>query len=522
MSLKIYGKNPISLEKIDVYDWLSESEDNILLIFDKNNNLSFSKSESNKDNKDNNNNEIIFCLKKSFIQTPTLNNIYLKCIIENETLLTYNTHNSKEQFFNLGYYLNKNLLINLKDIDKPFIKKNNIFKIKFTENNYQEFISKESLELSIIGLSKKPYFKTPKNITQDEKDRLKTLHKQSSLKDMKIDKKNIPHKKDVYFENILSKALIDYSFQWDAPINLYLRQGESYFETTIFQQYHRRYGITLEEAANNIKKKIEDLDRAFVEAATINQNSDAIYFRGMQLPFRQLLNIGDTEIIPNFISISTGFHIAIRFSGIPKGLKCCLYKLKIAKGVPYIDMINTTLYKHEKEILLPRNLLFKFIKIEYIKYGIYNIPIVCLNVDLRHKDQFRIVNNCKKFIVGKLEPYSPSYISQNNIKKLINDKYPLAKDENNKIINVETNIENGNIQDEAQNHSVPLVGKKCPKGYRINKTTGMCEFYNPTIKKSKTKKVKKEKQEKAESQKIKKRCPNGTRKNKITGNCEPK
>ena len=106
--------------------------------------------------------------------------------------------------------------------------------------------------------------------------------------------------------------------------------------------------------------------------------------------------------------------------------------------------------------------------------------------------------------------------------KLINDKYPLAKDENNKIINVETNIENGNIQDEAQNHSVPLVGKKCPKGYRINKTTGMCEFYNPTIKKSKTKKVKKEKQEKTESQKIKKRCPNGTRKNKITGNCEPK
>mgnify|MGYP003337105125 CR=1 FL=1 len=339
---------------------------------------------------------------------------------------------------------------------------------------------------------------------------------------MKIDKKNIPYKKDVYFENILSKALLDYSFQWDAPVNLYLRQGESYFETTIFKQYYRRYGTTLEEAANNIKKKIEDLDRAFVEAATINQNSDAIYFRGMQLPFRQLLNIGDTEIIPNFISISTGFHIAIRFSGIPRGLKCCLYKLKIAKGVPYIDMINTTKYKHEKEILLPRNLLFKFVKIEYIKYGIYIVPIVCINVELRYKDQFRIVNNCKKFIVGKLEVYNPSYISQNNIKKLINDKYPLAKDENNKIINVETNIENGNIQDEAQNHSVPLVGKKCPKGYRINKTTGMCEFYNPTIKKSKTKKVKKEKQEKTESQKIKKRCPNGTRKNKITGNCEPK
>jgi hypothetical protein len=126
-------------------------------IFDKNNNLSFSKSESNKDN---NNNEIIFCLKKSFIQTPTLNNIYLKCIIENETLLTYNTHNSKEQFFNLGYYLNKNLLINLKDIDKPFIIKNNIFKIiknKIQDNqtlNISEIkcIISNNIELSLNKL----------------------------------------------------------------------------------------------------------------------------------------------------------------------------------------------------------------------------------------------------------------------------------------------------------------------------------------------------------------------------------
>ena len=238
------------------------------------------------------------------------------------------------------------------------------------------------------------------------------------------------------------------------------------------------------------------------------------------MPFKNLAKIGDTEIIPNFISITTGFNIALRFSGIPRGLRCCLYKLKIAKGVPFIDMINTTKYKHEKEILLPRNLLFKLVRLEYIKYGIYNIPIACLNVELRYNDQFKVVNNCKKFIVGKLEPYSPSYISQNNLKKIVNEKFPSAKDEHNKPINIETNIKDGNIQDEAQNHCVPLVGKKCPKGYRINKSIGMCEFYDPTIKKQKTQKVKKEKQEKAESPK--KRCPNGTRKNKITGNCEPK
>ena len=518
MNSNIYGKNPITLEKNNIYEWLAESDDNILLIFD-NNKLNFSKSKSSSNNIVKN--EIIFCLKKSYIQTPTINNIYLKCIIENNIFITDKTYKSKELYFNLGYYLNKNLLINLKSLQQSFINKNNIFKININDNNYYDFISKQSLELSTFGLAKKPSFKTPKNITKTEKDTLKTLHKENSLKEIKIDKKNIPYKKDVYFENILSKALLDYSFQWDAPVNLYLRQGESYFETSIFKQYYKRYGSTIDEASNNIKKKIEDLDRAFIEAATINTNSETIYFRGMQLPFRELKNIGDTEIIPNFISISSAFNIAIRFSGIPKGLKCCLYKLKLDKGIPLIDMINTTMYKNEREILLPRNLVFKLIKIEYIKYGIYNIPITYLNVQLRYQTQFKIINNCKQFIVGTIISYKPNYILHDDVKKIKNKKFPEAKDENNKPINIHENIINGNIQDEAQNHRIPLVGKKCPKGYRINKTTNMCEFYDPTLQKNKTKKTKKT-QNPQKTEKTKKRCPNGTRKNKITGNCDPK
>ncbi len=521
MSSIIYGKNPITLENIDVVEWLLENDDNILLIFDKKSNLSFSKSQSNNII----NNEIIFCLKRSFIQTPTLNNIYIKCIFDNKILLHNETYKSKINFFNLGYYLNKNILLDLKTINTQTINKNNIFKININDNNYYDFINKESLALSIIGLAKKPSFKAPKDVTNDEKTRLKTLFKESSLKDLKLDKKNIPYKKDVYFENILSKALTDYSFQWDAPVNFYLRQGESYFETSIFKQYHKRYGSTLEESADNIKKKIEDLDRAFMEAATINQNSSTIYFRGMQMPFKNLTKIGDTEIVPNFISISTGFHIALRFSGIPRGTKCCLYKLQIAKGVPLIDMVNTTKYKHEREILLPRNLIFRLIKIEFIKYGTYNIPIAFLNVELKNPDQFRIVNNCKKFIVGKIVPYNPTYITQQNIKKMQNEKFPLAKDEHNKPIDINSYIDKENIQNEAQNHCVALVGKKCPKGYRINKTINMCEFYDPNIKKIKKEKIKKEKTQKEKIKKEKtqkKRCPNGTRKNKITGNCEPK
>ena len=236
MSSIIYGKNPITLENIDVVEWLLENDDNILLIFDKKSNLSFSKSQSNNII----NNEIIFCLKRSFIQTPTLNNIYIKCIFDNKILLHNETYKSKINFFNLGYYLNKNILLDLKTINTQTINKNNIFKININDNNYYDFINKESLALSIIGLAKKPSFKAPKDVTNDEKTRLKTLFKESNLKDLKLDKKNIPYKKDVYFENILSKALIDYSFQWDAPVNLYLRQGNSYFETSIFKQYYNK------------------------------------------------------------------------------------------------------------------------------------------------------------------------------------------------------------------------------------------------------------------------------------------
>ena len=260
-----------------------------------------------------------------------------------------------------------------------------------------------------------------------------------------------------------------------------------------------------------------------MEAAPKNQNPNTVYFRGMKMPFQKLANIGDTEIIPNFISISSSFQIAVKFSGLILGQKCCLYKLNLDVGIPIIDMVNTTMYKNEKEVLLPRNLVFKLVKIEYIKWYAHNIPIAVINVSLRYEDQFKITTGCKKFLLGNLVPYNPAYINSNAILKKKNLKYPTATDENGKAIKVEDMIEKDILKDDVQNHSVPLVGKKCPKGYRFNKATKLCEFHDPT--KPKTKKVKKEKPEKSKKpvkSEKKKRCPKGTRKNKITGNCEPK
>ena len=64
-----------------------------------------------------------------------------------------------------------------------------------------------------------------------------------------------------------------------------------------------------------------------------------------------------------------------------------------------------------------------------------------------------------------------------------------------------------------ENHKIPLIGKRCPKGYRIHKLTNMCEFFHKdskTTKATKTSTIKKPK------------CKNGTRRNPKTGNCEKK
>ena len=196
----------------------------------------------------------------------------------------------------------------------------------------------------------------------------------------------------MYFEKILAKALTDYSYKWDAPVNTYLRQGENYFNTAIFKQYQHRYGSTPDLAIQATKNKIEDLDRAFLEAAPRNESTKNFFYRGMTQPFLGLQNIGDTLIVKNYMSVSTSFAVALRFSGFPKGQKCCLYKFCIDKGIPYIDMVTTTMYKREKETLLPRNLNFEVTKIEYINYPtykpLYKIPIVTLNVYQSMPDQF--------------------------------------------------------------------------------------------------------------------------------------
>jgi hypothetical protein len=459
----MYGYDPIFLEKRKLNEWLQESDDNIIVIFDKNS-LKFSASPN--DSMKHKSQDKVFCLKKQFLFNPEIKDIYVKCIIENDQIMVKKTYANKTTYNNIGYYINKNVLIDIKTI-KPSLHEKRIFKVSINSEDEDKtgenmYISKETLALSKIGVFK---------------------NKEINVMDKKIIKKNIPYNEDVYFEKLLSKALFDYSYKWDGPINSYLRTGLPYFLTPIFNQTYKVYGNTKKEACLAIIAKVEDLDRAFLEAAPRHERPFRTYYRGMKEPFTNLINVGDSATIPNFISITNNYGVALNFSDIKK-TQCCIYEINIANGVPYINMINTTKYKAEQETLLPRNLKFTITN----KHTTATIQKYFVSVSLQNNDQFKIPSGCSKFYLGKLIRVKSSYLDL------------ATKPKKDVAI-----LKNKNTTKSRR--------ERCPNGTRKNKITGNCE---PIITTNSVIKERNPVKQKTKS----KRCPNGTRKNKITGLCE--
>lgn len=503
----MFGYDPINLEKYNIKEWLDMEEDNIIIVIPRNRirltssrtskikNKTRIKNEYEKNNK-------IFLLKRSYLEIPTINDIFVKCQYGNDTFLPDITYKSKDEYINIGYLINKKILLPAKKFKNIFLK-DRIIKIDIKDSlTNDKFINKEYLALQNIGLFKKKYDKI-KETDKKEMERIK----QERLNEKKIEKKNLPYKIDVYFESVLHKALHNYSYQWDQAINLYLRQGESYISSDSFKVYYKRFGKTIQEAREAIINKINDLDRAFLEASKRNENDKSIYFRGMKSPFPNLVNIGDKLVISNFISVSKDFRVALRFSSLNTGSSCCLYKILIDKGVPLIDMINTTQYKNEKEILLPRNLTFTVEKKENIVFGLKKqIPILVLRVSLNNQTNYKLIDRCNNFYYGSLIKEKDKLINN-----YINSKtLPAAKDNKGKDIK----IEEKDIQEIIPD--VPFINKdkkRCPNGTRKNKITGLCENKNSV------KSPKKETSNKTKKNKLP-RCPNGSRRNKISGICK--
>jgi hypothetical protein len=437
------GLDPITQEEYDIKDWIMMNDNNLILNI--------------KENKK----DYLYLINKNLLDIPNLKNIYIKCVYNNNTFLPNETYNSKEKYVNIGYLIGKKCVIPEKEIKKFFLKKKKIININLTDKS-DDFINKEHLLLQYIGLYKE-------RININDTDKVKTQKKAFN--------KNIPYKLDVYFENILADALWDYSNVWDAPINNYLRLGDKYFNSEIFKYYEWKYEDKKHDSVTNIKKKIQSLDRVFLGAAPRNEDNQTVYWRGMKTPFENLNDINDQIIVPNFLSLSTSLKIAYSFSGYAFGENCCMYKFIIDKGVPIINMINTTKWKYENETLIPRNitctLINKSVSVYYNDVGIINVFEI--RVSLNNINDFKITNMCYNYVYSNISISSnkdyEKYINNKNSVK-VNNKYVKV---NKKSVKVNKKSVKVNIKSVKVNKNKKEKQKRCPNGTRRNIKSGLCE-----------------------------------------------
>uniref|UniRef100_A0A6C0C4X5 Uncharacterized protein n=1 Tax=viral metagenome TaxID=1070528 RepID=A0A6C0C4X5_9ZZZZ len=197
------GFDPIGLEKVKVVDWLKQDEGNIAIYID----------ESIK------NSERILLLNKSYFLNPSINDIYKICQIKKNALMVVNTYDEPSNWTNIGFYLDKYTMINNSDLIDKLKSDKRVFKLSKSEI-VEEFISKELLELSQVKLSSIVWMKL-KNKSQNP------------FADLV---KNIPYNEEVYFDELLSNALICYSGSSYRCINGYLRSGYAFFSSDVFNR----------------------------------------------------------------------------------------------------------------------------------------------------------------------------------------------------------------------------------------------------------------------------------------------
>ena len=129
------GYNPITMEdSINLEEWLfSTLDDNIVVFTDRKDRYS------------------TLCLKKSYFLNTHMNDTYVECDIQNNSLIVEDTYKTKNIYRNIGYYLTGEYsLIDNKEFIKT-LKKGRVFKVS-KKNKKILAISREFLELSMIGL----------------------------------------------------------------------------------------------------------------------------------------------------------------------------------------------------------------------------------------------------------------------------------------------------------------------------------------------------------------------------------
>ena len=226
------------------------------------------------------------------------------------------------------------------------------------------------------------------------------------------------------YELIQLYSLRDYAFKWFKPINILLRNGYDGL-TAYFEENRLGRGITnfknflnmqlpgskvkkpddIPEAIENVQTRIDYIDSAFLNAAPRTTGKKMIVFRGKKGNYydvSQSIHTGSPSkrnIDTGYISTTDNIESALNFINNDKDDKeykttkqhCCLYRMHIMEGIPYIDMKKLSRYKQESEILLPRDLKITIIEsdAESIKKSkTHKVKIIDVKVEKSRENQF--------------------------------------------------------------------------------------------------------------------------------------
>jgi uncharacterized protein YjbI with pentapeptide repeats len=318
---------------------------------------------------------------------------------------------------------NKNNLVFIID-GKPLCLQRDLFRLDsiqmnyilypcdISERKYVKTVSKN--ELSFIDLGK---FNLKENTVINYKNFLGAIN-ESKNQVFLINRMNPSSKTTLFNEeaiiniNIFNKVLLEYS------------------KNTIYQDItdHLIHGKSLTDEG---MKHISYIDQCFMEYAQVTTDNDMIVYRGMKKPYG--IEKGESMVILNYISTTANknpnvinvFQDQNYFSyGHTKHLKpktmpqhinnCCVYEIKIEKGIPFIDMRYSTESENEREILLPRNLLITCTG-GYVSTN-PEMYITTMVIKKTTKNQFKSIKRkqCSEFIEATISPFDITIIERRN------------------------------------------------------------------------------------------------------------
>ena len=443
--------DPINLENLPINDYLKIDTNNIVIVLNKK----------------------AYGVNKALFM---FNNEMKRCIIANNALLKKATYDNPDTFYNIGYFIGKKAIVNLNTLN-DVLKEHRIIELT-SKTTGDTYINKELLELTTIGILKPPSKKS-------------------------VGKVNFKHAyEDVYFDELMSKILYEYSGSLYTYISHNLLYPEYYNNDKPLRQYlinmfintlkgTNKDNLTYIDFKKGLDKAIANIDRGFIEAAPRYEKTyvHQVFYRGMDRKYintngGELENIGDTALILNYTSVSSKKSVAKSFAGNLVGKKTPIYIIYLEEGLPFINMVSTAKIKKEKEYLLPRNIIFELISVNGREYTVLAKPF--------KKDQFAIKTGCFPLDFYDIAPTKISISS--SVKSKSKSK---------------SNLDSGKNKDNIK----PVKLKKCPTGLVRNKITNECVH---------KKNIKTTPLPKAKPKTKLARCPKGTRRNPKTLKCETK